>query len=182
MKTSELALRYAKALYALAAENKQQDMVFTQLRALSEVTFGDEQIHRFLASPLIRPSDKEAVFEQALKVADVSDSVKKFLLVLAKKNRLAFFDQILTAYQTIADEDHGMVRGEVRSAAVLAPEERQRIEEIVSRVTNKQALLTYKEDPQILGGLIAEVGSYTFDDSIQSHLRRMKEQLNRRTH
>ncbi len=72
-------------------------------------------------------------------------------------------------------------RGTVRSTTVLAPEERKRIEETVNRVTHKQPLLTYKEDPALLGGMVAEVGNYTFDDSLASHLRRMNEQLTRRT-
>jgi F-type H+-transporting ATPase subunit delta len=67
----------------------------------------------------------------------------------------------------------------VRSATVLAPEERQRVEEFVGRATQKHVILTYKEDPTLLGGLVANVGSLTFDDSLSSHLKRINEQINR---
>ena len=108
--------------------------------------------------------------------------LKNFMLLLGMKNRLSLFADIVTSYQSIADEAHGVTRGVVRSATVLAPDERKRIEELVGRATKKQVILTYKEDPSLLGGLIAEVGSFTFDDSLSSHLTRINEQLNRSVH
>ena len=70
----------------------------------------------------------------------------------------------------------------MRSATVLAPEERKQIETLVSRATKKQVILSYKEDPSLVGGLVAEVGSFTFDDSLISHLKRINEQLTRSVH
>lgn len=182
MNPSEIGARYAKALYQLAEENHQQDAIFDQLRALGEALQTDKTIADFVSSPLIRPQEKEKAFGAALKGLSVNDLVKTFVLVLAHKQRLDVFPAILKAYQDLADEKHGVVRGVVRSTTVLAPEQRKQIEEKVNRVTHKQPLLTYKEDPTLLGGLLAEVGSYTFDDSLASHLRRMKEQLTQRSH
>jgi F-type H+-transporting ATPase subunit delta len=45
---------------------------------------------------------------------------------------------------------------------------------------NKKIILTYKEDPTLLGGVVAQVGGWTFDDSIETHLIKMNEELNRR--
>jgi F-type H+-transporting ATPase subunit delta len=177
MKSLQLGGRYAKALYQLASEQNQQDQVFTQIRTIAEAIHSDPAIIEFLSSPMIRPTEKEKAFEGAFKSVTVSDLVKNFVFLLARKQRLDVFDDIVTVYQTLSDQKHGMVRGTVRSTTVLTPEERKRIEETVNRVTKKQSLLTYKEDPHLLGGMVAEVGSYTFDDSLASHLRRMNEQL-----
>jgi F-type H+-transporting ATPase subunit delta len=177
VKNPELGARYAKALYQLAAEQNQQDQVFVQIRTIAEVIRGDKSIAEFLSSPLVRPMEKEKTFEGAFKSVAVSDLVKNFVFLLARKQRLGVFDDIVSVFQNLSDQKHGMVRGTVRSTTVLTPEERVRIEQTVNRVTKKQSLLTYKEDPQLLGGMVAEVGSYTFDDSLASHLRRMNEQL-----
>ncbi len=98
----------------------------------------------------------------------VSDVLKNFTLLLARKQRLPIFNDVVTAYQQFSDESHGVTRGQVRSAAALGPDDRKRIEDIVSKATKKKVILTYKEDPSLLGGLVAEVGSYTFDDSLTS--------------
>lgn len=179
MKYSEVASRYARALFTWAKESNEQDKVFDQLRAISEALSSDKDIQDFIQSPLVRPAQKEKALEKVVQAANVSNSVKNFVLLLAKKNRLSLFENVVSAFERIVDESHGVTRGMVKSATVLAPDERKHIEQIVGQVTKKQVILTYKEDPTLLGGLVAEVGSFTFDDSIFSHLKRINEQLTR---
>lgn len=182
MKNRTLATRYARALYMLVKEDAEQDAVLNQLGVISAAFQQDKEVSEFLLSPLVSPKDKVAVMEKLTSSLQMSASVKSFLLLLAKKGRLGVLQGIKEAFQDIADEAHGVTRGTVRSAAVLAPEERKRIETLVGKATRKQVILSYKEDPELLGGLVAEVGSFTFDDSLISHLKRMNEQLTRSTH
>lgn len=174
-----LATRYARALYNLAKDKNEQDTVFAQMRVINEAFSNDKEIAQFLFSPVIRPAEKVAVLEKMVSALPLNEAMKNFVLLLSKKDRLGIFKEILTAYEFINDEAHGVTRGVVRSATVLAPEERKRIETLVGRATKKQVILTYKEDPSLLGGLVAEVGSFTFDDSLTSHLKRINEQLTR---
>ncbi len=182
MRNMILASRYAKALYGLAKEKNEQDAVFAQMRIIEEAFSMEKQIEDFIHSPLYRPIDKVRAIEKLMGGLAVADSLKNFLTLLAKKNRLPLLAEIVTAYQAFADEAHGVTRGVVRSATVLGPEDRKRVEEIVSRATKKQVILTYTEDASLVGGLVAQVGSYTFDDSLFSHLNRINEQLTRSVH
>lgn len=182
MSYSELATRYAKSLYEVSAEKNYADKVFSELRGLQEAFQKDTQITEFLNSPILKAEDKAKALEAALKNGGLSEETRALILLLAKKGRLPIFSEVVEAFQARADEAHGVTRGTVRSAIVLSPEERKRIETTVSNYTKKQVILTYKEDPNVIGGLIAEVGSYTFDDTLKSHLRRLNEELNRRTH
>jgi F-type H+-transporting ATPase subunit delta len=177
-----LASRYARALYGLAKENGTQDLVFDQMRAVEEAFRADPAVAEFMGSPLIRPAVKVKVIEKAITGLGLTEALNNFVLLLAKKERLGLFPDVQSAYQQISDEAHGVTRGAVRSATVLGPDERKRIAELVSRATKKQVILTYKEDPALLGGLVAEVGSFTFDDSLVSHLKRINEQLTRSVH
>ena len=60
--------------------------------------------------------------------------------------------------------------------------DRKRIEETVSAVTKKKVILNFTVDPKLLGGMTAQVGGWTFDDSLETHLTRLSEDLNRRSH
>lgn len=182
MKNTVLAQRYARALYNLAKEKNEQDNIFAELRVINDAFSGDEAISGFLTSPLVRPAEKVQALEKIISGLKASETVKSFVLLLAKKNRLGVFSEITQAFQLIEDEAHGVTRGTVRSAAVLGPEDRKRIEELVGKATKKQVILSYKEDPSLLGGLVAEVGSLTLDDSLTSHLTRINEQLTRSIH
>jgi F-type H+-transporting ATPase subunit delta len=163
----------------LAKETGVQDAVFDQMRTVEEAFSLDPAIAEFMRSPLVRPTDKAKAVEATVSAIALVEPLKKFLMLLARKNRLMIFTDVLVAYQRIADEAHGVTRGEVRSATALAPEDRVRLNELVSKATKKQVILTYKEDPSLLGGLVAQVGSFTFDDSLNSHLKRINEQLTR---
>ncbi len=182
MKTSLVASRYAKALFELAVETKNIEPVFSNLRDVSELVQKDAELMTFFKTPLISTEDKEASLKKALENAKLTSEVQALLMLLAQKNRLDLFFEIVDAYQQESDDKHGVVRGTVRSAGVLSPEDRSQIESIVGKVTNKQVILNYKEDSSVIGGLIADVGSYTFDDTLSSHLRRIKEEINRRSH
>lgn len=182
MRSALVASRYARALFNLAKENKEQDALFEQMRVIDDAFSLEKDITEFVHSPLIRPADKEKAIAGLIAKIKISDTLKNFLLVLAKKNRLDLFPEVLTAFQQINDESNGVTRGTVRSATPLAPEERKRLEQLVGKATKKQVILTYKEDPSLLGGMVAEVGSFTFDDSLSAHLTRINEQLNRSAH
>jgi F-type H+-transporting ATPase subunit delta len=182
MRSALVANRYARALFQLAKEKNEQDAIFEQMRVIDDAFSLEKDIMEFVHSPLIRPSDKEKAMVGLTGKITVSDSLKNFLLLLARKNRLDLFPEIMSSFQQINDEANGVTRGTVRSATVLAPEERKRIEQLVGKATKKQVILTYKEDPTLLGGLVAEVGSFTFDDSLSAHLTRINEQLNRSAH
>ena len=175
----QLAQRYARALYSLAKDAQLTDQVLAEMRVVAVALSQDADITAFIASRLIRPTEKVAAFEKMLASVTLSEPLKKFLLILARKGRLGLFAASVDAYQTLNDQAHGVTRGVVRAATLPGPEERTRISDLVSRATNKQVILTYQEDPSLLGGLVAEVGSMTFDDSLITHLRRMNEQLNR---
>ncbi len=180
---SEVSRRYAKALYEISKDKGDPNNYFLFLRDIWELLQKNQEILDFLYSPLIQPHQKGQALEQAFAKSDsLPKEIGAFILLLAQKNRLKILPEVVRAFQELSDESNGVVRGHVRSASVLSPEDRLRIEKIVSEVTNKQAILNYKEDPQLIGGLIADVGSYVFDDSLSSHLSRLKEDLTTGVH
>ena len=182
MKHTEVSSRYASALYDLALESNTQDNIFAELRAVKKLFEKEVEIKNFISSVLVKPSDKEEAIKKAITDKGLSKETESFLLLLAKKNRLSLFDDIVGAYQDRADADHGVTRGTVQTTTVLSPEERHNVEKFVSEATGKKVILTYTEEPSLIGGLTVQVGSYKFDDTLASHLRRLKEELKRSTH
>lgn len=179
MKSSTLAKRYAKALFGLAKDNRTEDRVLNDLRALSESFDQDPTIQTFFFSPIVSGSKKGEALETALKAKGVSSEVHQFVILLAKKNRLQIFKESVDAFQDEIDASNNVCRGSVRSTTALSPAERTQIEQTVEKVLKKKVIMTYKVDPSVIGGLVAKVGSFTFDDSLSTHLKRMTEELRR---
>lgn len=179
MAFSEVSKRYAKALYELSKSKQKNDAVLLEIRSLAQILRADRVVADFVSSPLVSPENKMNVVKSAFS-NQTSDDVTNLLLLLAQKNRLEIFADLVSAYEAISDEDHGVTRGTVRSASTLSAEARLSIETKVAQATGKKVILSFVEDKSLLGGLVAQVGGWTFDDSLNSHLTRISEDLNRR--
>jgi F-type H+-transporting ATPase subunit delta len=180
MRSSEVAKRYSKALFDLAIDNRSQEKVFSDLRSLDQLFSGDKSSMEFLTSPMVPAQQKEQVLKSALENKGLSKEVYELTLLLARNDRFAVLPELVSAFEKEIDASNNVTRGVVRSATALGQEERSRIEKTVEEFLKKKVIMTYKVDPSVIGGLVAQVGSYTFDDSIQSHLTRMNEELKRR--
>lgn len=180
MKVSEVSKRYAKALLESAKQNKTQEKVYTELQTVIKAVFVDSTVKTFFANPLISTEQKVAAIEASLRGAGLSEEVYNTIILLGKNDRLAVLDEVALAYQELLDVENGVTRGVVKSAQPLSTEARAQIEKKIEGVLNKKIVLTYEQDPKLLGGVVAQVGGWTFDDSIDTHLKKLNEELNRR--
>ena len=177
----EISLRYAKALYKISSEANQEDLILLELRSL-ESLFKEAEVQEFFKSSLVKNTEKEEVLRVSLKDKGVSENIYNFIMTLVRKRRMALFSEVALAFQDQIDEVNGVNRGFVKSFKPLSSEERTRIQEVVSKATQKKVILTYSEDASLIGSLVAKVGSYTFNDTLSSHLERLKDNLNRRAY
>jgi F-type H+-transporting ATPase subunit delta len=168
-------------MYELSVDHRSQEKVFSELRTLDQAFSSDQSILNFMSSPVVGEDARKAVITKAIDGKGFSKETVDFVMLLARRNRLSIFKDIVHEFEAEIDAANGVCRGVVRSATTLAPAERQRIEQTVEKVLKKKVIMTYHEDRSVIGGLIAQVGSYTFDDTISSHLQRMNEELKRRT-
>lgn len=174
---SQVSKRYAKALFAVV---KNKELVLNELRVVSRVIESDPALASFFGSTINSNVEKKEIISKAIESKGISPDLESFLLLLAEKGRFHHLNDILISYETLVDEQNGLARGVVRSAVKLDQESRVKIESVVSHFVKKKVILTYTEDPTLVGGVVAQVGGWTFEDTLDSHLRRLKEELNRR--
>lgn len=180
MRVSEVSKRYAKALLALTKQKGVHSRALVELQALAQALFSDPSVKSYFANPMISSDKKVASVKAALSGKGVSEEVLNTLVLLGEKNRLNILDQVALALQDLMDAEDGLTRGVVRSAQPLSAEAQKDVEQKINKILNKKIVLTYEQDPKLLGGVIAQVGGWTFDDSIDTHLKKLNEELNRR--
>lgn len=178
---SEVARRYAKALFDLTLQTKNQETVIAELRSFSEALASDKNLQSFFSAHVVPVEHKEAALKAALS-GKVQPVLLDMLKLMATNNRLDIAAEFTAAYQLLVDEKNGVTNGTVRSARPLSADARRRLEETVTKVTKKKVILSFKEDPKLLAGMVAQVGGWTFDDTLETHLTHMSEDLNRRAH
>jgi F-type H+-transporting ATPase subunit delta len=180
MNISEVSRRYARAVMALAKQKGEHARAQQEIGLIAGIFKANEAAKDYFASPIVPQEQKMTVLKNTFGGKGLSDEVFNLLQLLVEKNRMGGFAEIAEAYQEQMDLEQGVTRGSVKSAKTLTDEAKKDLESRINKILNKKIILTYKEDPTLLGGVVAQVGGWTFDDSIETHLIKMNEELNRR--
>ena len=77
----------------------------------------------------------------------------------------------------MADQLAGRQKATVTSARPLASDSLAKLKASLEKVTGKTIIVDTKVDPALLGGVVAQVGTYVFDGSLKSQLERMRTAL-----
>ena len=172
-----VARTYAQALLDAAEKRGQARETLDQLESLVQDVFAAmPQFEAFLASRAIGRKRKPPVIRSAFE-GRASDVFLNFLLVLNARERLDLLRPILAAYRILYEERTGHVRVRVRSAAPLPDDQRQRLEQELRAAFRREPILEARVDPDLLGGLVVQVGDWVYDGSVRSRLADIRNQL-----
>lgn len=130
-----------------------------------------------LLSPLYSAEDlKKTILGVAEKIK-LSKTIQNFLCLLVDKRRIQYFSLILELYEDLTYQISGYVKARVITARPLSTGDFESIKKSLENITQKKVLLNSVVEPQIIGGVIAEVEDKIFDGSIRNQLQRMGETL-----
>jgi F-type H+-transporting ATPase subunit delta len=169
-------------LFEVAVDLKDKSNYLTELRAVDELVCKNNEVFNFFKSVEVSAEDKVKILEKSFKTNGISSNVLNTVKIIVERNKVSYLSKILLAYQSLNDEANGVVRGVVRSSHELDDTQRKSMSQKIESVLNKKVILEYIKDSKVIGGVKAQVGSYTFDDTFETHLKKMKDQINRRTH
>jgi F-type H+-transporting ATPase subunit delta len=184
---SVVATRYAGALVdvimagATAAPGSKitPEQALAQLKNVQDVIWGSADLKGALESPAVAPSKKRAVMAKLLAPMNVDTRIRNFVFVIIDHRRVHEFASIIQAFETLANERLGLVQADVVSARSLDAGRKARMEAELSRIAGKKAKVSFSEDPSLLGGVIARVGSTVYDGSVRGQLERLRTKLAR---
>ncbi len=177
MSVSAISRRYAKALVNLAAEQNQVERFGEELAQFGALLAAEDFLRLLLESPTFPMDRKEKILGDLLNSMAPSAVMNNFFRLLLEKDRLHYLPQINSEYRRLADELSGIVRAKVTAAVDLEPNQRQAIRVGLERQTGKKVELTVAVDPELIGGLQAEIHGRLFDGSILTQLNRMEDTL-----
>ncbi len=170
-------LKYARALFDVAAERDLEDRIEREMELLQGLLAGNELLRETLETPALPFQPKRRIVEELSSRLGLSETIRNFVLVLLHNGRMAGFDEAVAAVQEVLDERRGIVRGAVTSARPLADSTRSRLLAAVREMTGRGARLEFQQDEALIGGIKLEIGSTVFDGSVQAALETLKKEL-----
>jgi F-type H+-transporting ATPase subunit delta len=149
----------------------------SEAQQISQLAEQSRELREVWDNPAITPEQKRAVLDAIVQRAGISRPVRNFMAVLIDKGRTRFLPDIVKQFAYDLNQRLGIAEAQITSARELSQEQRSELEADLSRVTGKAIRATYEQDPAILGGAIARVGSTVYDGSVKGQLERIRQQL-----
>ena len=177
MKASALTARvvepYAEALLSLAESQNLVAPFGEQMQALLELLNNSQELQDFFANPLVSGEAKKAVVKR-ITGEDTNPYLVNFLLLLVDRRRIMFVQAIAAKYLELLRKLNNIVLAEVTSATELDEGQKNAISEKVKQLSGAAGVeLKTSIDPDLIGGVIIQVGSQIFDASLRGQLRRI---------
>jgi F-type H+-transporting ATPase subunit delta len=105
--------------------------------------------------------------------------VRNFLSLVFDKSRIALIPDIARELGALSDRKLNRVRAEVVSARPISDAAVTELKSTLERVTGKVVVMTHREDPELLGGMVARVHDIMFDGTLRRHLESLRERMRR---
>jgi len=171
--------RYATALYSAAHKQKALDAVEKDMIAFSDVLKKDQRLAEFLYDPSVQKSIKNDGIVGVADKMKLNPLSKNLLLAVAENNRYSFIPAITSAFSTIMAAHRGEVACEITTAKALDAGMTKDVEGALAAFLKKgeKALVTYKVDPAIIGGMVVSIGDKFCDMSMATKLNKYSELL-----
>ena len=166
---------YARALFDAALDEGRLEQVRAELAELAEAAAEVPELRELLRNPQIDPSAKAATLKDLLEGSD--PLVRNFVLLLADKGRAALLEEIARDFERLVAVHEGTIHVALTTAVELSDEEARKLVKQIEEASGRKVEATRSVDPDLIGGIVLQVGSYRLDASVRGRLERLRQEL-----
>jgi F-type H+-transporting ATPase subunit delta len=166
---------YARALFEAAEDQGRLAEVRDDLVDFARATEDVPELGALLTNRELDPRARAGALEDLLGGAD--ELVRNFLLLLSEKGRAAELPEIARELEQLVAEAEGRIEVELTTAVELSDEEAAEIVSQIERAAGRTVEATRRVDPDLIGGLILQAGSFRVDASVRGRLQRLRHEL-----
>jgi len=166
---------YANALFEAARDKGRLDAVRDQLLEVVDAEAQVPELRELLRNPRLDPRARAAALEDVL--GDAEELLRNFLLLLADKGRTGQLEEIAREFERLVAEHEGIVHAELTTAVELSDDEATKLLGRIEQASGRKVEATRRVDPDLIGGIVLQVGSHRLDASVRGRLERLRRQL-----
>lgn len=177
MSLRTIARRYASALADVAIAGNEAREVQEELDAWQTMIAASYELRQVVESPTIPVAQKRNVLGKLIDRVKPRPTTTNFLQVLLQNHRLGHLAEINERFAQIIDERAGVVAATVTTARPMDEVSQESLRASLAGLTGKKVRLSFETDGELIGGLVARIGSTVYDGSIRNQLQQAKERL-----
>ena len=177
MKSTKVAVRYAKALLEISIENKSIDAVLGDMQFLSKTINESHEFELLIASPIVSSSKKLDIFEKVF--GSFEKISMSFIRLITKNGREFYLPSIAASFEAQVKAHRGIVPMTITSAVALDDTTKKQIIAKVQATIAGQLEIEEKIDESLIGGFVVRMGDTQIDASVLSQFNNLKQRLTR---
>ena len=175
MNESQISVRYAKALFQSASEQRLSHKVYKDMEVLTS-TCKHEDFQYMLVVPTLQPSQKikllRTIFEKYLSKISLS-----MIDLVVKNKREAYLPGIARYFRDLYRKERGVRTATLVTAQAVDESEMNGIRNLIKKAYDSEVELTTAVDGDVIGGFVLTIEDMRYDASVASNLRKLKKQL-----
>lgn len=177
MSTEAIGRRWARAIFEIGKETGTLAALTREIGAFADLYGSNAELAEVLDNPLVPEPQREGVIVDIAGRLNLSETARSSLRLLAQKRRLRALPDVARQLARLADEEAGVIRAEVTSAADLSPSYLDRLRGELERATGKRVAITHRKDPSLIAGVVTKIGDQVIDGSVRARLAGFREAL-----
>ena len=166
---------YARALYEAAKDKDRLDVVREELADFVQAQREVPELRELLRNPQLDHRVKASALEELL--GGDEELVRNFLLLLAEKNRAGEVEEIAREFEQMVALEEGILDVELTTAVELSDEEARDVIKQIEKASGRKVEASRRVDPDLIGGIVLQVGSHRLDASVRGRIDRLRHEL-----
>ena len=175
----EIAAVYARSLFEVARDEGKLDEVREQLGQLADAFDEQQSLQVFFFSPYFSTKEKSEALERMVEGAE--PMVLNFLNLLLEKHRMPAIFRVRRALDELWEEENKLLPVQITSAVELDSKITEQIGDRIAEQTGRKVELSTTVNPDVLGGLVLQVGNTVLDASVRHRLEQLRKEVARAT-
>ncbi len=176
MDLGTISSRYARALFSLAKEKKQEARVYDDMKMLKQSFLLVPDLGETLQNPIVSATDKEKLLIQAGGI-EVCDLYRRFIRLVMEHKRECCLPFIAYIFIYLYRKEKKITRIRFSAATPIQESTKKHLIEKLQQETGNTIEFSGEVKPELIGGFCLQIGNYRLDASYKSQLERIREQL-----
>jgi F-type H+-transporting ATPase subunit delta len=137
------------------------------------------ELHVLLRNPQLDPEAKSTILGEL--IGDTDELVRNFLRLLTEKGRIREIEDVAREFERLSAEEEGVLKVELTTAIELTDQDAKSIVEQIEDASGRTVEASRRVDPDLVGGIVLQVGSMRLDASVRGRIERLRQELVRRS-
>ena len=172
---------YGDALFELALENNQLDLMLDEVKALIVAIEQNEDLTKLMNHPKIIKEEKIQIIEDIFKDKVSAELVGLMRMIVEKGH----YNEMISVFEYFVDcvkEHKNIGTAYVTSATTLSDEQKKAVEKRLLETTKYVEFeMHFDEDATLIGGMRIRIGDRVVDSSIKNKLNDLTRELTKIT-